>query len=85
MMVRHKRSHETPREGEGIDLTVSSRRRLAPGASLAGPGMATVVTLLLAVGEAWWYGSSWFGVLVVAVGTAVLVIGNRQLAAGIAM
>jgi hypothetical protein len=36
MMVRHKGSYETPHEGEGIDRTFSSRRRLAPGASLAG-------------------------------------------------
>jgi hypothetical protein len=44
-----------------------------------------VATLLLAFAEAEWYGSNWFGVLVVAAGTALLFIGNKQLAAGIGM
>jgi hypothetical protein len=47
--------------------------------------IAGLATLFVAFAEAEWYGSNWFGVVVVAVGTAVLWIGNKQLAAGIAM
>jgi hypothetical protein len=73
----------------GISLVISAGAALLSFAAVKNytgvSGVTVVVTLLLAVGEAWWYGSSWFGVLVVAVGTAVLLIGNKQLAAGIAM
>jgi hypothetical protein len=65
----------------GAALLSFAEVKIRRGAS----GAARVVTLLLAVGEAWWYGSSWFALLVVVVGTALLLIGNKQLAAGIAM
>jgi hypothetical protein len=72
----------------GISLVVSAGASLLSFAQVrnhtGASGAAGLVTLLIAVVEAWGYSSSWSGAFIVAAGVALLLYGNKQLAAGIA-